>query len=181
MARHKTVFRFLGGLLLLGLLSTYAWYVSRPTLVWYQSPPLDKAGHRLLVLVPRGWSLYQEATTAPGSGGAFVAYFVSPKQKPRIPRWLWWLLDRPEGRDGYLMVGASKDIPDLPTFGAVIDGREHAVVPSLGDPMASRVFPSQIPQYYVGVGYSVRSTRLFDASRSAICNSLRVLQPGERL
>ena len=55
--------------LVIALLGTWQWYATRPTLVWWTSPPIANSSHRMRVLIPAGWEL-RNADLRPHGGWA---------------------------------------------------------------------------------------------------------------
>ena len=169
---------------LLALLALWSWYASRPALVWYVSPRL-KSGSCVHVLVPRGWR--QGRYT-----GVFSAFddftprsitFVPPEPTFRWPRWLSWL-NREREQEACLKINPGFVVRESNPARVVVDiGGVHGDLdkpevimpfPQISTWTASRGVASADGQRYATVLYARQNQRAFDATHSAICNSLRI-------
>ena len=166
LARHRR-FRALPWLVvgggLLALLGLWGWYASRPALVWYLSPPLDGPGVRVRVLVPRGWS-----PMLAYDPGAVTLQPLEPAFS--LPRWLRWLSSPSEG-GAYLQIRStapkSEEIPFLTDPEEVGDmGFQRWT--------CRRSIATRDGRRWVEIFYLRANERAFNATHSAICNSLRI-------
>lgn len=152
-------------ILVIALLGTWQWYATRPTLVWWTSPP-DDDGYRVRALVPVGWRL--ETYSKP----PYDCLWQAPESK--LPEWLQWFgFSEPSGTlsitvriHGYHASGPlDKGFPE---------GQEILAEQSSFIWRAFRAERVRGKELLVFLSYEHPSKRAFDATHSAICNSLRI-------
>ena len=145
-------------------LAGWGWYATRPKLVWWTSPALTREGHQLRVKIPVGWRLKHvlsdECSLRPGP--------------PSLPGWLVWLNSRSEYPDRAILglrlvhsvpVDESEEVEDSGGYFRsikAVNSRDNGMV-ALSEYIRSRSDKSA-----------------FESTHRAICNSLRILEPGEK-
>ncbi len=153
------------------LLGVWSWYASRPALVWYVSPPLGPQRMRLRLIVPGGWSggpvLVQAPSETLGGGPESIVVL-----KPRVPiwaRWIPWLKWTHEDPALIALAFAEKRDPSEHTSVEQYDSCNRGLYS-----IAERTVVSRDNRFVTEVAYFRADRRAFDATHSAICNSLRI-------
>ncbi len=154
---------------LLALLGVWSWYASRPALVWYVSPALDAAGHRIRVLQPVGWeAIFSMPSPAP-TGDVLI--------EPRRDQWTWmphWMrfgpFAPPEADDRQWLSFDPRGFhwPDKNLGRIEVHRRNYGGFTQSVERFDKR---HTVACYMV---YGRSDSRAFDATHSAICNSLRI-------
>ncbi len=180
--RRFHALRWLGapcGLLFLFALSRTG--ARRPGLVTWVSPRLGPGAERVRILVPKEWE-------QPNAAQLWPEGYADPKHATWIgfgphravwPRWLQWL--RPPHETGSLTVVVSTpQLPppqpiDPPLGGIKADGKEYVVERDrYGRASASRAISSPDRRFTITIIYLRTDQRVFNATHSAICNSLSI-------
>ncbi len=152
---------------LLALLGVWSWYASRPALVWYVSPRIGSHGSRVRVLVPAHWAVQDY------SQYGFLSLVFQPSDD-EWPKWLGWFPHAQE-RPGVCSIYACSTAREIGSPIGLHPNRGECVLPD-GEysRLACRWIVDKSVRVQTLVIYARQPDYAFDATHSAICNSLRI-------
>ncbi len=153
---------------LLALLTLWSWYASRPALVWYVSPPIDRTVHRLRFLVPKGWECDNPDRYAKWTQSPLALNSLWLRGVDHRPTWLRWLGSPPVSGCVIIEVGPEQNMPLVPP-----DGIEREM-PTIDTVPISTRFIRAGEHFSASVSFASEDRLFYRATHSAICNSLRV-------
>ncbi len=145
---------------LIALFGTRAWHASRPVLVWFESPPLGPHHHRIRCLAPSGWQIETDKSAAP-----YELVFIRPRQPLRclpLPVRRWFARFRRD--DGEVAI-----VWDETHWTSAAMNLEYRAEFHVQDRFGVTANGARWQLYYVSP-----DSRFFEATRSTICNSLRI-------
>jgi hypothetical protein len=142
-----------------------------PALVWWTSPPIDKASRRVAVLIPAGWEEVESQSDI-GIPDNTRAFYWAPS-KDRIPEILRKLLRRrPSGMGREVVFYAVSDPLQKAVRITPIHSEQGSSVTANGYE-SHRAFLSG-EGTSAGVIYERSDRDIYETTHTAICNSLRI-------